>query len=252
MYAISIVRRSRQRGGYVRYHESCGYGAHNQDGNAHGRINHSGANFTPRRQDGIGNFSSCARSFEHTFYNCYEGNRIEVENGIAYRPFERVPRKETRNEKAFTTLYRKFAPTYYLEWEIEVEHLFDAYNVDEDDKATLASCSFSPSILEYILAYRRRKGVGFNTWSELKGALRDKFGVFQFERLELSQAMGNSKGKQEMYISSQGIEKKESMKPSLLGKSSMVDELHKLEMKLTKVLKSMLKQKCLKNILVIP
>ncbi|KAI5648571.1 hypothetical protein M9H77_34576 [Catharanthus roseus] len=37
--------------------------------------------------------------------------------------------------------------------------------------------------------------------------------------------MGNSKGKQEMYISSQGIEKGESMKPSLLEKSSMHNEL---------------------------
>ncbi|KAI5668938.1 hypothetical protein M9H77_18791 [Catharanthus roseus] len=46
----------------------------------------SGTNFTPRRQDGVGYFSPCARSFE-----------IEVENGIAYRPFERLPEKETRN-----------------------------------------------------------------------------------------------------------------------------------------------------------
>ncbi|KAI5657995.1 hypothetical protein M9H77_26788 [Catharanthus roseus] len=89
------------------------------------------------------------------------------------------------------------------EWESKVEYSLDAYNVYEDDKAILASCSFSSSILEYILAYRRRKGVGFNTWSELKGALSDKFGVGQFERLEWSQAMGNSKRKQEMYISSQ-------------------------------------------------
>ncbi|KAI5657877.1 hypothetical protein M9H77_26670 [Catharanthus roseus] len=115
---------------------------------------------------------------------CYVGNRIEAENGIAYRPLERVPRKETRNERNYAnmderlkqaprlcnhnleylpSLYGKFVPTYYLEWESEMEHLFDAYNVNEDDKAILASCSFSLSILEYILAYRRRKGVGFNT-----------------------------------------------------------------------------------------
>ncbi|KAI5667230.1 hypothetical protein M9H77_17083 [Catharanthus roseus] len=37
--------------------------------------------------------------------------------------------------------------------------------------------------------------------------------------------MGNSKRKQEIYISSQGIEKEESMKPALLEKSSMVNEL---------------------------
>ncbi|KAI5667863.1 hypothetical protein M9H77_17716 [Catharanthus roseus] len=139
------------RGEYVRYHEGCNYSPHNQGGNAYGGINLSSTNFTPRRQDGVGNFSPRARSFDHTSYNLYEENRIEVEKGIAYRPFERVPRKETRNEK-------------------------DYVNMDE----------------------RRRKGVGFNTWSRLKGALSVKFGVSQFERLEWSQSMGNSKGKQEI------------------------------------------------------
>ncbi|KAI5681756.1 hypothetical protein M9H77_02984 [Catharanthus roseus] len=93
--------------------DGSNYGAHNQGRNVYGGINHSGTNFTSRRQDGV----------------------------------------------------------------------------DEDDKAILASCSFSPSILEYIFAYRR-KGVGFNTWSELKG-----------------------------------IENEESMKPSLLEKSSIANEL---------------------------
>ncbi|KAI5650457.1 hypothetical protein M9H77_36462 [Catharanthus roseus] len=72
---------------------------------------------------------------------------------------------------------------------------------------------------------RRRKGVGFNTRRELKGALSIKFGVGQFESLEWSQAMGNSKGKKEMYISSQGIKRGGFMKPSLLEKSSMVNKL---------------------------
>ncbi|KAI5665005.1 hypothetical protein M9H77_24328 [Catharanthus roseus] len=255
-----MCRWKSNRGEYVRYHEGCSYVAHNQGGNAYGGINHSGANFTPRRQDGIDNFSLCARSFEHASYNCYEKNRIGVGNGIAYRPFERVPRKETRNEKNYVnmderfhtrgniscgkssqslkqaprlcnhnleslpSLYGKFVPTYYLEWKSEVEYLFDAYNVDEDDKAILASCFFSPSILEYILTYRRRKGVELNTWSE-NGALSDEFGVGQFERLEWSKAMGNSNGKQEIYISPQGIEKEESIRPSLLEKSSMDNEL---------------------------
>ncbi|KAI5667993.1 hypothetical protein M9H77_17846 [Catharanthus roseus] len=60
---------------------------------------------------------------------------------------------------------------------------------------------------------------------ESESALSNKFGVGQFKRLEWSQAMGNIKRKQEMYISSQGIKKEESMKPSLLGKSLMVEEL---------------------------
>ncbi|KAI5681838.1 hypothetical protein M9H77_03066 [Catharanthus roseus] len=143
----------RNQGEYVRYHEGCSYCAHNQGGNAYGRINLSGTKFTSRRQDGVGNFSPCARSFEHASYNRYEENRIAAGNCIAYRPFERVPRKETRNEKNYVkcemderfntrgnisrgkssqslkqaprlcnhnleylpTLFGKFVPTYYLE-----------------------------------------------------------------------------------------------------------------------------------------
>ncbi|KAI5650282.1 hypothetical protein M9H77_36287 [Catharanthus roseus] len=93
---------------YVRYHEGCSYGAHNQGGNAYGGINHSGTNFTPRRQEDIGNFSPCARSIEHTSYKCYEGNGIEAENCIVYRPLERVPRKETRNEGNYVNMDEKF------------------------------------------------------------------------------------------------------------------------------------------------
>ncbi|KAI5671786.1 hypothetical protein M9H77_12150 [Catharanthus roseus] len=96
------------QGDYMRYLEGCSYGAHNQRGNAYSRINHSGTNFTPRRQDAVGNFSPYARSFEHTSYKCYEGNRIEMENGIAYRPFERVPRKETRDEKDYVNMDERF------------------------------------------------------------------------------------------------------------------------------------------------
>ncbi|KAI5682058.1 hypothetical protein M9H77_03286 [Catharanthus roseus] len=161
---------------YVRYHEGRSHGAHDQGGNAYRGINLSGTNFTPGRQDGVGDFSPCARSFEHA--NRYEENRIGAGNCITYGPFERIPRKETRNEKNYMKM----------------------------DK-------------------RRRKAVGFNAWSELKCALNDKFEVGQFERLEWSQAMRNSKGKQEMYISSQGIEKQESMKPSLMEKSSIFNSL---------------------------
>ncbi|KAI5653957.1 hypothetical protein M9H77_31144 [Catharanthus roseus] len=90
--------------GYVRYHEGCSYNAHNQGGNAYDRDNYSGTNFTPRGKDSISNFSPCARSFEHTSYKFYEGNIFEVENGIAYRLFERVPRKDTRNEKDYVNM----------------------------------------------------------------------------------------------------------------------------------------------------
>ncbi|KAI5681060.1 hypothetical protein M9H77_02287 [Catharanthus roseus] len=66
------------------------------------------SNFTPRRQDGVGNFSPCARSLEHTSYNCSEENIIKAENGITYRPFETVPRKETINEKDYVNMDERF------------------------------------------------------------------------------------------------------------------------------------------------
>ncbi|KAI5675454.1 hypothetical protein M9H77_06404 [Catharanthus roseus] len=138
------------QGEYVRYHESYSYDAHNQGGNANGGINHSSTNFTPRRQDSVGNFSPYARSFKHASYNYYEENRLRVGNGISYRHFEKVPRKETRNEENYV-------------------------NMDES--------------------------------------------------LEWSQAMGNSKGEQEMYISSQGIVKKETKKSSIVEESQRAIEL---------------------------
>ncbi|KAI5671389.1 hypothetical protein M9H77_11753 [Catharanthus roseus] len=45
------------------------------------------------------------------------------------------------------------------------------YNVDEDDKAILASCSFSPSILEYILACRKEEMSGVQYLERAKGCL---------------------------------------------------------------------------------
>ncbi|KAI5657043.1 hypothetical protein M9H77_25836 [Catharanthus roseus] len=138
------------RGKCVRYYE----------GNAYDGINHSGTNFTPRRQDGVGNFSPCARSFEHTSYKCYEGNRIEAENGIAYRPFERVPRKETRNEKDYVNMGERFHTRGNISCGRSSQSLKQASRLCNHNLESLPT-----------LYGKRRKGVGFNTWSELKGAL---------------------------------------------------------------------------------
>ncbi|KAI5653004.1 hypothetical protein M9H77_30191 [Catharanthus roseus] len=104
----------------------------------------------------------------------------------------------------------------------------------EEDKVALVTSLIVLDLLSIFLISAMReielrqkmvllkdKGVGFNTWSELKGTLSDKFGVGQLERLERSQEIGKSKEKQEIYISSQGIKKEVSMKASLLGKFSM-------------------------------
>ncbi|KAI5658117.1 hypothetical protein M9H77_26910 [Catharanthus roseus] len=223
----------RNRGEYVRYHEGYSYGAHNQGGNAYDRINLSGTNFTPRKQDGVGNFSPCARSFEDASYKYYEGNRIEAENGIAYRPSERVPRKETRNEKDYVNIDERFHTKGNISCgksSQSLNKLLDCAIITlspcllyEDDKAILASC---PSLLRFRNTHLLIEGG--KEWGSIygvNGALSDKFRVGQFQRLECSQAMGNSKARQEMYIFSEGIEKEESVKPSLLEKSSLVNEL---------------------------
>ncbi|KAI5663856.1 hypothetical protein M9H77_23179 [Catharanthus roseus] len=63
--------------------------------------------------------------------------------GKSSQSLKQASRLCSHNLESLPTLYGKVVPTYYLEWESEVEHLFDAYNVDENDKAVLASCSFS-------------------------------------------------------------------------------------------------------------
>ncbi|KAI5669021.1 hypothetical protein M9H77_18874 [Catharanthus roseus] len=74
----------------------------------------------------VGNFSPCTRSFEHTSYKCSEGNRIEAENGITDRPFERVPRKETRNEKDYMNMDEDSMKPSLLEKSSTVNELLQA------------------------------------------------------------------------------------------------------------------------------
>ncbi|KAI5651021.1 hypothetical protein M9H77_37026 [Catharanthus roseus] len=45
--------------------------------NGYGGNNHRNGNFTPKRHNGLGNFSSYARSFEHTSYDDY-GERVKI------------------------------------------------------------------------------------------------------------------------------------------------------------------------------
>ncbi|KAI5672691.1 hypothetical protein M9H77_13055 [Catharanthus roseus] len=163
------------RGEYVRFHEGCSYDAHNQGGNAY-------------------NESTIVVSTSLQEEKMALKNIIGAGNDTDYRPFERVQRKETRIEKNYVNMDERFHIRGNISCGKSSQNLNQAprlcnHNLEsyllcmgnEDDKAILASCSFSPSILEYILGYRRRKGVGSNTcW----------------------------------------IEKEESMKPSLLEKSS--------------------------------
>ncbi|KAI5676022.1 hypothetical protein M9H77_06972 [Catharanthus roseus] len=134
------------QGQCVKYHER----------NAYSGINHSGSNFTPRRKDGVGKFSPCARSFERASYHFYQGNRIDAGNCIAYWPFERVPRKETRNEKNYVNMDERF-------------HTRSCGKSSQSLKQAPRLCNHNLESLPTLYG-KRRKGVGFNTWSELKGA----------------------------------------------------------------------------------
>ncbi|KAI5681708.1 hypothetical protein M9H77_02936 [Catharanthus roseus] len=56
--------------------------------NAYGGNNYGNGNFTPRRHVGVGNFSSYAKSFEHTSYDDYGGyGRVNTK----YDYYERSP-----------------------------------------------------------------------------------------------------------------------------------------------------------------
>ncbi|KAI5668634.1 hypothetical protein M9H77_18487 [Catharanthus roseus] len=61
--------------------------------NAYGGNNHGNGNFTPRRHVGVGNFSSYAKSFEHTSYEDYVGygrvnNKYDYYEHSSYECYE--------------------------------------------------------------------------------------------------------------------------------------------------------------------
>ncbi|KAI5666304.1 hypothetical protein M9H77_16157 [Catharanthus roseus] len=66
------------------YYGGC-YGVNAYDGSDHGH-----GNFTPRRYDGIGNFSSHAKSYGHTSYDDYVGHkRVNVRNDHYEHSYDR-------------------------------------------------------------------------------------------------------------------------------------------------------------------
>ncbi|KAI5680843.1 hypothetical protein M9H77_02070 [Catharanthus roseus] len=93
-----------------------------------------------------------------------------------------------------------------LEWESEVELLFHTFNVDEDDKL---SWLLVPS-LQFWTAYLLIEGG--KEWGAIHRARNES-------------AIGNSKEEQEMYISPQGIVKKETKKSSIVEESQRAIEL---------------------------
>ncbi|KAI5681378.1 hypothetical protein M9H77_02605 [Catharanthus roseus] len=86
-------------------------------------------------QWGYCNFSPHARSYERNSYDCYEGKRVRTRNGHNYRTYNRVPRTEVRNKGNYVNIYGKFDKR--RAWEYEVESLFCAYCVREEENFQL-------------------------------------------------------------------------------------------------------------------
>ncbi|KAI5676211.1 hypothetical protein M9H77_07161 [Catharanthus roseus] len=71
------------------------------------RKNHGGH---PMRinQRGYCNFSPHDRSYEHNFYDCYEGNRYGTRNDYNDTSCKRVPRNNVRNEGNYVNMDERF------------------------------------------------------------------------------------------------------------------------------------------------
>ncbi|KAI5672270.1 hypothetical protein M9H77_12634 [Catharanthus roseus] len=80
---LSVERLENARGDKHNFHHGGGNGF-----NAYGGNNHGNGNFTPRRHVGVCNFSSYAKSFEHTSYDDYGGYG---RNNTRYDNYEHSP-----------------------------------------------------------------------------------------------------------------------------------------------------------------
>ncbi|KAI5677639.1 hypothetical protein M9H77_08589 [Catharanthus roseus] len=58
--------------------------------------NNIGGHVTSHTQQGYGNFSPHARTFEHKSYDCYEDNRLGTRSGYNDRSYKKVPRNEVK------------------------------------------------------------------------------------------------------------------------------------------------------------
>ncbi|KAI5653025.1 hypothetical protein M9H77_30212 [Catharanthus roseus] len=113
-------KRNCNRGEYVRYHEGCSYGAHNQRGNAFGGINHSSSNFTPRRQDGIARIDESVEihvkeeTSKEDPCNFMSEKDIERKEYIEIKEKERVEEKESLDEESY---FLDYIPSLFEELE---------------------------------------------------------------------------------------------------------------------------------------
>ncbi|KAI5668388.1 hypothetical protein M9H77_18241 [Catharanthus roseus] len=96
------------------------------------------------------NFSSHARSYEHNFYDCYEGNRFGTRNDYNDTSYKRVPRNDVRN-----------GGTY----------------VNMDERFHKRKCDYEGYHESYNYGGRRIEAKAIKSWSLMKQTLRDRFGV---------------------------------------------------------------------------
>ncbi|KAI5676823.1 hypothetical protein M9H77_07773 [Catharanthus roseus] len=177
MSSLCVSGWKSNRGEYERYHEGYGYGCHNYRGRAYSGHIHGDGNVSPRRQDGIGNFSIYAKYHEHHFYDSYGDpfGRYEIENGkhdcykhrnyechesyhdslgVVDWSYDKKAYGESLYDKNFYgkgyqseldmhDMKKRKAQGPYLEWERKVEELFQVYDLMEKDKVSLALESFT-------------------------------------------------------------------------------------------------------------
>ncbi|KAI5652892.1 hypothetical protein M9H77_30079 [Catharanthus roseus] len=82
-----------------------------------------GGHLMHNNQWGYGNFSSHARTLEHKFYDCYEGNRLGTRNSFNYTSCKRVSRNDVRNGGNYVNMDERFHKR-----KGDYERYYDSYN----------------------------------------------------------------------------------------------------------------------------
>ncbi|KAI5649866.1 hypothetical protein M9H77_35871 [Catharanthus roseus] len=137
---------------------------------------------------GYGNFSPHARSYEHNSYDCYEGNRLElqmvimIELIIEFQGMVLEMKGTIYNTLKLPLFLRDAFGSYdYVAWEQKLESLFCSYGVREEKKFQLMLKSLSYEVnVWWDCKYENKKRMEvqpIKTWSLMKQALRMKFGV---------------------------------------------------------------------------
>ncbi|XP_057990618.1 uncharacterized protein LOC131172996 [Hevea brasiliensis] len=92
---------------------------------------------------------------------------------------ERIDNNIRSIKMKIPTFYGKNDPDVYLEWEREVELIFECHNYTEDKKVKLAAVQFKDYAIvwwDQVQAKKRRNGLRpIRTWEEMKELLRDRF-----------------------------------------------------------------------------